>query len=415
MHDIGIVIVDDFHRLSAGTKDAIAQFMKTLADEEHESSKLIVIGINKAGDHLVTFGHDIGLRIDVFRMEANPDNKIEELILKGEAALNVHFSDKDNFVDRSIGSFQLAQILSYTQCIKNQVSQTLVKPRILTTSVEVIVDDVIQDLRRMFFRPTISFARGSKLRREGRAPYLHILRWLAQASDWSLDLRQEVRVRPEHRGSVGQVVEKGYLATLLADKSDVLGEFFHFDEDTSVISAEDPRLIFYLKNLNWRAFAKDVGFSSQEFKGRYDFALSFAGEERSIAQRLCHLFSEREISVFYDEDEQHRILTENVEDYLAPIYQTEAAYVVPLLSQHFPRKIWTKFESDQFKNRFGDRGVIPLRFKDAGEGFFSASSGYGGLQFDPKQETEPQLMAIAGTLAKRLAEDREAHDSRRNP
>ena len=202
----------------------------------------------------------------------------------------------------------------------------------------------------MFFRPTISFARGSKLRREGRAPYLHILRWLAQASDWSLDLRQEVRVRPEHRGSVGQVVEKGYLATLLADKSDVLGEFFHFDEDTSVISAEDPRLIFYLKNLNWRAFAKDVGFSSQEFKGRYDFALSFAGEERNIAQRLCHLLTEREISVFYDEDEQHRILAENVEDYLAPIYRTEAAYVVPLLSKHFPRKIWTKFESDQFKN-----------------------------------------------------------------
>jgi hypothetical protein len=119
--------------------------------------------------------------------------------------------------------------------------------------------------------------------------------------------------------------------------------------------------------------------------------------------------------VFYDEDEQHRILAENVEDYLAPIYRTEAAYVVPLLSKHFPRKIWTKFESDQFKNRFGDRAVIPLRFKDAGEGFFSASSGYGGLQFDPKQEAEPQLVGIAGTLARRLAEDRDAHDSRPKP
>ena len=107
MQDIGIVIVDDFHRLSAGTKDAIAQFMKTLADEEHENSKLIVIGINKAGDHLVTFGHDIGLRIDVFKMEANPDNKIDELITKGETALNIQFADKDNFVDRSIGTFSL--------------------------------------------------------------------------------------------------------------------------------------------------------------------------------------------------------------------------------------------------------------------------------------------------------------------
>jgi hypothetical protein len=79
------------------TKGAIAQFMKTLADEEHQGSKLVVIGINKAGDHLVTFGHDIGLRIDVFKMEANPDNKIEELINKGEQALDVAFTDKEIF------------------------------------------------------------------------------------------------------------------------------------------------------------------------------------------------------------------------------------------------------------------------------------------------------------------------------
>jgi hypothetical protein len=40
--DIGIVIVDDFHRLPVPTKGAIAQFMKTLADEEHQGSKLVV-------------------------------------------------------------------------------------------------------------------------------------------------------------------------------------------------------------------------------------------------------------------------------------------------------------------------------------------------------------------------------------
>ena len=405
--DIGIVIVDDFHRLPVPTKGAIAQFMKTLADEEHQGSKLVVIGINKAGDHLVTFGHDIGLRIDVFKMEANPDNKIEELINKGEQALHVAFTDKENFVDRSIGSFQIAQILCHAQCIKNQIFETASAFKPLNTSVEVIVDDVIQDLRRIFSKPTISFACGSKLRREGRAPYLHILRWLADESDWSLDLRQAVRVRPEHRGSVGQVVEKGYLATLLDDKNEVLRDFFHFDTDTSVISVEDPRLIFYLKNLNWRAFAREVGFSSQDFKGRYDFALSFAGEERSIAHRLCEILTEREISIFYDENEQHRILAENIEDYLAPIYRTEAAYVVPLLSKHFPRKIWTKFESDNFKHRFGDGAVIPIRFTDAAEGFFSSASGYGGLPFDSMKEVEPQLLTIADTLAKRLAEDRD--------
>ena len=85
-----------------------------------------------------------------------------------------------------------------------------------------------------------------------------------------------------------------------------------------------------------RAFAKEVGFNSQDFKGKYDFALSFAGEDRPIARRLCELLSAREVEVFFDENEQHRILAENVEDYLAPIYKTEAAYVVPFLSGHYP-------------------------------------------------------------------------------
>jgi hypothetical protein len=184
MQDIGVVIVDDFHRLPEDTKAAVANFMKTLADEEHQNSKLVVIGINKAGDHLVTFGHDIGLRIDVFKMEANPDNKIEELINKGDAALNIDILAKDHLVERSIGSFQITQILCHTMCLKSGVSETVKDKKNIDTSVEVVIDDVMQDLRRIFFTPTVSFARGSKLRREGRAPYLHILRWLAEEPDW---------------------------------------------------------------------------------------------------------------------------------------------------------------------------------------------------------------------------------------
>jgi hypothetical protein len=43
------------------------------------------------------------------------------------------------------------------------------------------------DLARQFKEAALTFARGSKLRREGRAPYLHILRWLADSDEWSLD------------------------------------------------------------------------------------------------------------------------------------------------------------------------------------------------------------------------------------
>lgn len=220
------------------------------------------------------------------------------------------------------------------------------------------------------------------------------------------DVRESLKTHPEHRGSVGQVVEKGFLATLLRDKSDVLGDFFHYEEETSVLSVEDPRLVFYLKNLTWKAFAREVGYKTDEFKGEYDLALSFAGEVRSIAERLHAILAERQITCFYDYEEQHRILAEHVEEYLAPIYRMEATYVLPLLSKDYPRKIWTKFESDNFKHRFGENAVIPIRFKDVAEGFFSDSSNYGGLWFDPDKDHEEQLQSLADIIAKRLANDR---------
>jgi hypothetical protein len=126
-----------------------------------------------------------------------------------------------------------------------------------------------------------------------------------------------------------------------------------------------------------------------------------------VASRLYDLLAERQISVFYDNNEQQRILAEHVEEYLAPIYRNEAAYVVPLLSKEYPKKIWTKFESDNFKHRFGENAVIPIRFTDVQEGFFSDSSNYGGLSFDPTRDHETQLQEIATTFAKRLADDRQ--------
>lgn len=339
-------------------------------------------------------------------MEANPDSKIRELITKGERALKIEFAASDAIVDRSIGSFQVAQMLCHSLCVKERISQELEEKRKLETSIEVVVDAVIADLRRIFFSPTTSFARGSKLRPEGRAPYLHILRWLSEAPEWSLDLKDALRTRPKHRGSVGQVVDKGYLAALLNDKKDTLSDFFHFQSETNVISVEDPRLMFYLKNLNWRAFSQEVGYKTQEFDGEWDYALSFAGEQRGIAEKLAQLISDREVSIWYDRNDQHLILAENVEDYLAPIYRTEASYVIALLSKDYPRKIWTKFESDIFKVRFGDNAIVPISFSDALAGYFSVVGEKGGLFLDVSGDIEAQLIEFADALCKRIASDR---------
>lgn len=406
MGDIGTVIIDDFHRLEDATKNKISDFMKVLADVEDPKSKLILIGINKAGDQLVQYAHDLGLRIDVFRMEANPDELIRELIEKGERELNIAVGDKNSIINRSNGSFHIAQVLCHHICLESEITESSDVGVDVSYSIEVIIDRVMADFGRQFSKPAQEFARGSKIRREGRAPYLHILKWLAESDEWSLDLSDALQANPEHRGSVGQVVEKGHLETLLREKSEILEPFFHYESTTKILGVEDPKLIFFLRNISWKNFSRKVGFTSEYFPGRYDFALSFAGNDRGVAERIFNILSDREISVFYDKNEQHRIVAVNVEDYLSPIYYSEASYVIPLLSPDYPTRIWTKFESDVFRTRFGEGAVIPLRFSTVQDGFYSEESKYGGLAFDPDGDVERQLSEICDVLAKRLEEDR---------
>ncbi|MGB9166169.1 MAG: ATP-binding protein, partial [Rhodomicrobium sp.] len=84
---LGVVLIDDFHRLEDDVKRSIADLMKTLADEGATHSKLIVLGITNAGASLISFGKDLANRIEIIRLEANPEDKIHKLITLGETHL----------------------------------------------------------------------------------------------------------------------------------------------------------------------------------------------------------------------------------------------------------------------------------------------------------------------------------------
>ena len=144
-----------------------------------------------------------------------------------------------------------------------------------------------------------------------------------------------------------------------------------------------------------------MGYRSIEFKSEYDFALSFAGADREVADAIFRRLSERELSVFYDKNEQHRILAENVEDYLAPIYKSEAAFVVVLLGKEYPKRIWAKFESEQFKERFGENAVIPIWFPEAPPGMFDETTKVGGITFDPGIALRMRSQAFATSFVPR--------------
>jgi hypothetical protein len=403
MADSGVVIIDDFHRLELDIQHAIADHLKTLADEERSGTKLILVGINKAGDTLVRFAPDLNSRIDTIRFEANPEDRVRELVCKGENALNLSLNIKEEIVSAARGSFFLAQMLCFETCVSARVSQAQDVRRSLVVSFPAVVYLVMERLARSFRSDAMTFAAGPRLRREGRAPYLHILKWLAEANDWSISLQHEVARHPDLRASAGQVVDKEFLVDFLQSHPE-LSSLLHYDPSTTRLSVEDPQFVFYLRNLSWSKFAEQVGFLNIHFEQKYDFALSFAGSERPLARRFFEVLAEHELAVFYDRNEQARMLASNIEEYLGPIYSSEARFVVCLLSPEYPKRIWTVFESEQFKKRFGKDGVIPIWFTTAPPGAFDESSRFGGLTFDPTDDVDRQVRSFVDLLRMKISQ-----------
>lgn len=408
MGDIGIVLIDDFHRLPDAIKFGIADFIKLLADTENAKSKVIIVGINKAGQSLITYASDLTGRIDTIPFESNPEDKVEELIEKGEVALNISINIKAEIVRESQGSFHLAQMLCHETCVDAGILEESAERQALTSSIEVIRERVLSDLAKTFFEKAKIFATGPRLRREGRAPYFFLLHWLASGKEWSLNVKDTVRQKPEHRGSVGQIVDKGYLADHIS-KNAALQDVIHYDPDTTELSVEDPKFVFYIRNLLWSKFGEKIGYKSVEFDSRYDYALSFAGADRGTAEMLFEYLAARELSVFYDKNEQHRILAENVEDYLAPIYKSEATFVIVLLGREYPKRIWTKFESEQFKERFGENAVIPVWFSDVPPGMFDQTTKVGGITLNVSLPKDHEIERIGEVLCRKLEEYKESN------
>lgn len=398
--DHGVVLVDDFHKLPDETKSGLADYMKTLADRSAEGVKVVIVGINNAGENLIQFAHDLSNRLDVISFETEPDTSVRKLVEQGEEALNVEINTKEEIVREARGSFFLAQMLSLEVCLHAGILER--SKLLLPTSVsfEAVKARVWEKQSRTFQKRCRAFCRGGKLRRGGRAPYLHILKWLAESDKWTLDIDDAVRSHNDMKGSVGQIVSKGYLETICKDAD--IDSVLHFDPVSRQITVEDPLFVFYIRNIQWRTFAREVGFHSLNFGYKYDVALSFSGDQRALAESLFRMLEDEQLEVFYDANEQSRILAENVEEYLKPIYQSDARYIVPLLSSSYPTRVWTKFESEQFKGRFSGNAVIPVWFSDAPPGMFDRSRDVGGFTFDPSTNIDQQARELVCLIVEKL-------------
>ena len=164
MKSFGTVLIDDFHRLPSGLRGEIADLMKLLADEETPDCKVVLIGINRAGESLIKVAHDLNNRLELIPLETNPDEKVHELITLGEQALSVQINVKDDIISGAHGSFYIAQMLSHQACLDAGVLKDVPARRTTAVSLEAIRGKVYERLSRTFLERTKRFARGTRFR-----------------------------------------------------------------------------------------------------------------------------------------------------------------------------------------------------------------------------------------------------------
>lgn len=97
----------------------------------------------------------------------------------------------------------------------------------------------------------------------------------------------------------------------------------------------------------------------------FDFAFSFAGEDREIVKEIYNRLNSKGFSVFYDYAYQAQLVGKDLYTALRDLYKSKGKYVVCFISEHYAKKVWTNLEFTAIKERlmstfFGGGFLIPI-------------------------------------------------------
>lgn len=83
----------------------------------------------------------------------------------------------------------------------------------------------------------------------------------------------------------------------------------------------------------------------------FDFAFSFAGEDRDVVQEIYEKLTAVGIKVFYDSAYQAHLVGKDLYRGLRDLYKNKGKYIVCFISEHYAKKIWTNLEFSAIKER----------------------------------------------------------------
>ncbi len=112
---------------------------------------------------------------------------------------------------------------------------------------------------------------------------------------------------------------------------------------------------------------------------QYDVALSFAGEDRSLVEKIANDLKEYDVRVFYDEFFAAELWGKDLFQHFASIYRDKAKYCLVFVSQAYRKKAWPRHELRQAQERslFSEvEYILPVLLDEADLPGLNRTTGY---------------------------------------
>jgi hypothetical protein len=258
----GTLVIDDFHHLDAMLSRNIAHYLKLLADNsQEESRKLVLVGIPHSGQSLVDGLYDLATRIDVFRLGKVKNELVQQMIEKGEKALNIFLERKAEIVLKAGGSLNIAQFLCFSICQQEGVYATQEQPRSVYSEVGAALTQVQADFSTKFGSVTERFA---ALGGPSDNTCLRLLEELSASEEGLLSLARLKESKYELAHGIDRFINEEWLERLYQELPDSKNYLFFqqstsaFQQSTFTLVSDDPQFTFYLKNISFSELTRKV-------------------------------------------------------------------------------------------------------------------------------------------------------------
>lgn len=107
--------------------------------------------------------------------------------------------------------------------------------------------------------------------------------------------------------------------------------------------------------------------SDKDLPPHWTIAISYAGEDRLKAEKLSDRLRDMGVHVFYDKFEKARLKGKDLRQFLHDVYGQNSQLCLVLISSHYARKAWTRYELEIMRKRQADEWkdfVLPVRLDD---------------------------------------------------